>query len=142
MPKEITFTITGLIPSKKNHHIIKINRKTRKPFIWPDEEYRLWEAQNAHELEWEIQNLWHFRWYKKLHADYLFRQKLNKDKSECQDVWDISNKLESINDMMVKAGMIDDDNQTILRDMSQRVIDCDIEENEVIVTLSEIVPTS
>jgi hypothetical protein len=50
--------------------------------------------------------------------------------------------MESINDMMVKAGMIDDDNQTILRDMSQRVIDCDIEESEVIVTLSEIVPTS
>jgi hypothetical protein len=50
--------------------------------------------------------------------------------------------MESINDMMVKAGMIDDDNQTILKSMSQRVIDCDIEESEVIVTLLEIVPTS
>ncbi len=142
MPKEITFTIIWGIPSKKNRHIIKKNHRTGKSYIGSDDEYHLWEVRHADELSVEMRHLGNFRWFENLHIDYLFRVAKNKDGTPCKKRWDISNKIESINDMIVKAWLIDDDCHTVLRSMNCRVLDQDIPENEVVITILEITPTS
>ena len=137
--KEITFTIIWSIPSKKNRHIIKKNRKTGRSYIGSDDEYHIWEVRHSNELSYEMKHLGNFQWYENLHIDYLFKLAPNKDGTPCRKRWDISNKIESINDMMVKSGLIDDDCHTVLRSMTQLVIDDNsITENEVVITIIEI----
>ena len=134
-PKTFTFTITGIIPSKKNSHKIKIHRG--RPYIGPSDEYRAWEAENAHDLEMlSMAEKTHFRWQKNLSIKYIFRQKLTQKGKASTKRWDLSNKIESINDMMVKAGMIDDDHHGIISSMSARVENVNITESEVDVTIS------
>ena len=90
-----------------------------------------------------MRHLGNFQGYENLHIDYLFRVAPNKDGTPCRKRWDISNKIESINDMIVKAKLIDDDCHTVLRSMNCRVIDDNtITENEVVITILEINPTS
>lgn len=140
MPKEISFVIIWGIPSKKNRHIIKKNRHTGKSFIWPDDVYHLWEVQNANELAGEMKIIGSFAGLKNVKIFYEFRVARNKDGSSCLKRWDVSNKMESINDMMVKAWIIDDDNHSILKRWEWDVIDSDKEENEVKITLTQFVP--
>lgn len=142
MPKEVTFTILWGIPSKKNRHIIKKNRRTGKSYIGSDDEYHLWEIRHSDELSEEMKHIGNFKWYESLHIDYLFKVAKNKDGTPCRKHWDVTNKLESINDMIVIAWLIDDDWHAILKKWNWDVIDADIPENEVVVTISEITPTS
>lgn len=126
---KISFTITGIIPSKKNRH--KIKMRGGRAFIGPDDTYIAWERQHAAELA-GIENFGIFKNSKNLKISYIFRQRLTNKGLPSTRRWDLSNKIESINDMIVASGMISDDNQMIIAEISARV------ENVPVLTESEV----
>lgn len=97
----INFTIPLAPISKKNHQQIFINKKTNKPFVSPSKQYKEYE-QNA---------LWFIP--KSRQIDYPCNIKClfyMPTKRLC----DLTNMLEAIDDVMVKAGLLKDDNYKII----------------------------
>lgn len=91
----------GTIPSKKNSRIT--NTKTGRSF--PSKQYTEWEKGMVAYLN-EIRPI-HFR--NPVQINYTFYQPLTKKGEIPKRQFDMSNKIESINDMLVKAYMISDD---------------------------------
>lgn len=95
------FTVPLVPVSKKNHQQIFVNKGTGKPFISPSKQYREYE-QNA---------LWFIP--KGTQIDYpvnvqcLFYMPTRR---RC----DLTNLLEAMDDVMVKAGLLLDDNYSII----------------------------
>ena len=99
----IQLNLQGVPPSKKNSHIIIVNKKTGRPMVIPKGEYRKWEVQAANLLrsQWEGKN----QVVKgPLLVDLCFFVKGKR-------AWDLSNKAESVMDALVKAGVLEDDNR-------------------------------
>lgn len=98
----INFTIPLQPISKKNSQQIMVNRTTGKPFISPSKAYKLYE--NAAKM---------FLPAIKKPIDYpvnvkcLFYMQTHR---KC----DLTNMLEAIDDIMVKHGLLADDNFTII----------------------------
>lgn len=97
----IHFTIPLIPISKKNHQQIFINKSTQKPFIAPSKQYR----------DYERDALWFIP--KGRQIDYpcnikcLFYMPTHR---RC----DLTNMLEAIDDVMVKAELLKDDNYNII----------------------------
>lgn len=97
----IKFTIPIAPISKKNSQQIMINSKTGKPFVMPSKAFKQYESAA----------LWYIP--KKQRVDYpvcvkcLFYMPTHR---KC----DLTNLLEAIDDVMVKAGLLADDNFTII----------------------------
>lgn len=87
------FSIIGTLPSKKNHHFIMKNRHTGKYFLSPDDAYRTWESDHAKDLALIAKPIHDV---KDLFVLYRFFPSTER-------AFDLSNKIESINDMMVKS---------------------------------------
>lgn len=97
----IKFTIPLAPISKKNNQQIFFNRRTGKPFIMPSKQYKEYE-QNA---------LWFIP--KGRCIDYPVNVKClfyMPTKRLC----DLTNMLEAVDDVMVKAGLLKDDNYKII----------------------------
>lgn len=98
----IKFTVPLIPISKKNHQRICINQTTKKPFIMPSKQYKDYE----HDAQWFIPKI-------KQPIDYgvnikcLFYMPIHR-------LCDLTNMLEAIDDVMVKAGLIKDDNYKII----------------------------
>lgn len=99
MGKIVRFTVKGRIPSKKNSQQI-LKSKGGRPFICPSTAYKKWENQAGMQL---------------------LSQGVKKAKYKCSFVGirvyfpdnrkaDLTNKAESIFDMMTAYGVIEDDN--------------------------------
>lgn len=95
--------IIPLIPiSKKNHQRILVNRNTKKPFIAPSIQYEQYER----DAQWFIN-------CKGINIDYpvtvkcLFYMPTHR---KC----DLTNMLESIDDVLVEAKVLKDDNYSII----------------------------
>lgn len=124
----ISFTIPLVPVSKKNSQQIMLNRKTGKPFIMQSAKYKEYE-QNA---MWFIPKL-------EKPIDYpvtvkcLFYMPTRR-------VCDLTNMLESADDVMVKAGILKDDNYKIVEshDGSRVLYDKNNPRTEVIITKIEI----
>lgn len=101
MEGKISFVVPLPPITKKNHQRILKNRSTGKPFVAPSAEYKAYEAQA----------LWFIP--KGICIDYpvnvrcLFYMPTRR---RC----DLTNLLESIDDIMVKAGFLKDDSYTII----------------------------
>lgn len=86
--------------SKKNSQVIAINKRTGRPFVMPSKQFKEFEKKCKDYLP-------------KLHIDYpvnikcLFYMGTHR---KC----DLTNLLEAIDDCMVTAGTIEDDNFTIV----------------------------
>lgn len=110
--------------SKKNSQQIMVNRATGKPFIMPSKQYKQYERDSL-----------------------LFIPKLTKPidcavnvqclfymptKRKC----DLTNLLEAVDDIMVKAGLLSDDNFTVIEshDGSRVLYDRDNARTEVYIT--------
>lgn len=97
----IQFTVKLPPISKKNSQQIMVNKATGRPFIMPSKKYK----------EYEQQALWFIP--KNIFIDYpvnircLFYMPTHR---KC----DLTNMLEAIDDVMVKAGLLADDNFTII----------------------------
>lgn len=117
------FTVPLPPITKKNHQRILRNRSTGKPFVAPSEEYKRYEAGAM----WFIP--------KGECIDYpvnvrcLFYMPTRR---RC----DLTNLLESIDDIMVKAGLLKDDSYTVIEghDGSRVLYDKDRPRTEVEIT--------
>ena len=95
------FTVPLPPITKKNHQRILRNYKTGKPFVAPSEQYKQYEAQAM----WFIP--------KGERIDYPVNIKClfyMPTRRRC----DLTNLLESIDDIMVKAGLLEDDSYHII----------------------------
>ena len=99
---DIKFTIPLVPISKKNSQQILINRATGKPFIMPSKQYKEYEAAAA----WFIPAAKTIR--TAVNVKCLFYMPTRR---KC----DLTNLLEPVDDIMVKAGLLDDDNYTIIQ---------------------------
>ena len=103
MQKEIiSFTLRLPPISKKNSQQILINRETGRPFIMPSKQYKQYERDSL----WFIPKL-------TKPIDYAVNVKClfyMPTKRKC----DLTNLLEAVDDIMVKAGLLSDDNFTII----------------------------
>jgi len=87
--------------SKKNSQQIFINSKTGKPFIAPSAKYKEYETAAA----WFIPR--HIHINEPVNVKCLFYM---KNRQKC----DLTNMLEAIDDILVKCGLLADDNYTIV----------------------------
>lgn len=116
----IHFTVKLPPISKKNSQQIMVNKATGRPFIMPSKKYK----------EYEQQALWFIP--KNIYIDYpvnikcLFYMPTHR---KC----DLTNMLEAIDDVMVKAGLLADDNFTVIEghDGSRVLYDKDNPRTEV-----------
>lgn len=97
----ISFTIPLAPISKKNSQQIMINHKTGKPFICPSKAFKEYEAAAL----WFIPKGKHIS--SPVCVKCLFYMPTRR---QC----DLTNMLEAIDDIMVKAGLLADDNYTII----------------------------
>ena len=101
--KKLMFCIPLAPISKKNSQQIMINQSTGKPFVMPSKAFK----------EYEAAALWYIpRSYKAIDVPvnvecHFFMQTRRKV--------DLTNLLEAIDDIMVKAGLLADDNFTIIQ---------------------------
>lgn len=97
----IKFTIPLTPTTKKTHQRILINPKTKRPFIMPSAAYKKYEAQAIKYIPPNI--------YIKSPCNIkaLFYMPTRR---RC----DLTNHLESIDDIMVAAGLLEDDNYHII----------------------------
>ena len=97
----IKFTIPLQPISKKNSQRILVNSKTLKPFIMPSKQFH----------EYEAGAMWFIP--KRVKIDYAVNVKclfyMNSHR-KC----DLTNLLEALDDVLVKAGLLTDDNFTIV----------------------------
>ena len=99
---KITFSIPLAPITKKNHQQILVNRSTGKPFVSPSPQYR----------QYERDALWFIPKVEKP-IDFPVNVKCLFFMPTKRKV-DLTNLLESIDDIMVKAGLLADDNYTII----------------------------
>ncbi len=94
-------TISGDCPSKKNNKRIVTNRKTGKPFIISSERHNTWESTALVELKQQFEGCKVTDYPIGITAIFYNGSKRRKD---------LDNQISSVLDVMVKAGVIEDDN--------------------------------
>lgn len=121
--EEITFTIPISPVTKKNHSAIVTNKKTNRPFLLPSKQFMGYEKEclkylpKIDKIDYGINIKCHF---------YM------PTKRKC----DLTNLLQAIDDILVKGGVIEDDNCTIVvaHDGSRVFYDKEHPRTEVIIT--------
>lgn len=98
----IKFTIPLTPTSKKNSQQILINKATGRPFIMPSKAYKQYERDALYFIPKQI-----FINYP-VNVKCLFYMPTRR---KC----DLTNLLEAVDDIMVKAGLLADDNYTIIQ---------------------------
>lgn len=124
---KIEFTIPIAPVTKKNGQQILINRKTGRPFIAQNERYKQYE-KNA---------MWFIP--KEIYISVPCNVKCifyMPTKRKC----DLTNLLEAIDDVLVRAGLLADDNYTIIEshDGSRVFVDKDNPRTEVEIITNEV----
>lgn len=122
---EITYMIKLPPITKKNSQQILVNKKTGRPFIMPSSQYR----------EYEESAVW-----------FLLPRPPRPIECECnvkclfympaRRKTDLTNLLEAVDDIMVKAGIFKDDNNTIIvgHDGSRVLYDKENPRTEITIT--------
>ena len=100
--------IKGRIPSKKNELVIAGG--SSKKWITPSAKYNRWEKEQIEQIR-ANQNV------KPLNPPYQMNIKFYAPDLHAAD---LSNKLESIQDMLVACGVIEDDNWFVLSDINMK----------------------
>ena len=120
---EIKFTVKLPPISKKNHQQIFRNTRTGKPFVMPSKEYKEYEQSAM----WFIPKGIHIT--EPVNVKCLFYM---PTKRRC----DLTNLLESIDDVMVKAGLLKDDDFTVIQshDGSRVLYDKENPRTEIVIT--------
>jgi Holliday junction resolvase RusA-like endonuclease len=122
----IKFTIPLAPISKKNSQRILINKATRRPFIMPSEQYKQYEKDAARFVpKGKYINA-------PVNVKCLFYMPTRR---RC----DLTNLLEAIDDVLVKAGLLADDDFTVVEshDGSRVLYDKDNPRTEIYITASE-----
>jgi Holliday junction resolvase RusA-like endonuclease len=98
----IKFTIPLAPISKKNSQRIMTNRATGKPFIMPSAQYKQYERDAAHFIPRGVHVA------EPVNVQCLFYMPTRRKV-------DLTNLLEAIDDVMVKTGLLADDNADIVQ---------------------------
>lgn len=127
MVKKLKFTIYGNPKTKKNSSQIIINHRTGRPMLIPSKAYKQYEKDCGLQLKGRGMKI-----------DYPVNLKAvyyRKDKRKC----DLSNLHEALQDILVKYGVLADDNYTIVEshDGSRVEIDKENPRTEVEITSKE-----
>ena len=123
----IKFTIPLAPISKKNSQRIMTNRATGKPFIMPSAQYKQYERDAAHFIPRGDQIA------EPVNVQCLFYMPTRRKV-------DLTNLLEAIDDVMVKTGLLADDNSEIVQshDGSRVFYDKANPRTEIIITKNEV----
>jgi len=121
----IQFTIPLAPVSKKNSMQILLNHSSGKPFIMPSKQYKEYEESAG----WFVP--------RNVYIDYPVNVKClfyMPTRRKC----DLSNMLEALDDVLVKYGLLEDDNYTIVEshDGSRVLYDKENPRTEVYITKS------
>ena len=119
MKQLVRITLKGRIPSKKNSKL-----RTWKKLI-SSKDYQSRENEQLKSLENQVKPL---GLNKPLYVNYAFYFPDNRKT-------DLSNKIESINDLLVKYGLIEDDNRKIIKGIHATEIGVDKENPRVEIEL-------
>ena len=119
----IKFTIPLAPISKKNSQRIMTNRATGKPFIMPSAQYKQYEKDAAHYIPRGVFIA------NPVNIKCLFYMPTRRKV-------DLTNLLEAIDDVMVKTGLLYDDNSEIVQshDGSRVLYDKENPRTEIIIT--------
>ena len=105
MKRIIILEFDGNIPSKKNSKQIFQNRKTKRPFITSSKSHKQWHEIAMYQMNLQKVNIKDVEFPIKkcdyIHATLFYGDLRSKDNS---------NVIESVNDLLVDAGIIIDDN--------------------------------
>ena len=100
--KTKSLTIMGIPVSKKNHGQIITNQKTGRPMLLPSPQYRKYEADALRQLHKPAEPV-----RTPCNAQYRYYM---PNARKC----DLVNLMQATNDILVKAGVIEDDNYSIV----------------------------
>lgn len=117
----LNFTIPLTPISKKNSQQILINRATGRPFIMPSKRYKEYERDAAHFIPKGVETI-----AEPVNVKCLFYMPTRRKV-------DLTNLLEAIDDILVKAGVLQDDHSGIVysHDGSRVLYDKDRPRTEV-----------
>lgn len=121
--KEISFTVKLPPISKKNSQQILTNKKNGRPFIMPSEQYKQYEK----DAQWFIPKTSTID--TAVNVKCLFYMPTHR-------LCDLTNLEEAIDDIMVKAGLLADDNYTVIQshDGSRVLYDKENPRTEIYIT--------
>ena len=100
------------IPSKKNSK--QVFCRWWRPTVIPSKQYKEWHEIMSKELKWIKIPKWK-EW--PFVFTYNFYIPYNKDWSISKKAFDYSNKIESINDLLVDLNIIEDDNYVVISEI-------------------------
>lgn len=103
MREPIKFTISGTPITKKNSQQIVMNPKTGRPFIIPSKSYKLYEKQAG----WFIKDLQGLNISAPVNVKCLYYMPTKRRV-------DLLNLQEATDDILVKYGVLEDDNSNIV----------------------------
>lgn len=101
--------IAGVIPSKKNSKQILTSKRTGKPFISSSKSHKEWAKSHV----WGVRGTLGTLMLKSCFIELVFWSKDNHK-------FDLTNKAESIMDLLVDAKVIEDDNYSVVPRLSLR----------------------
>lgn len=96
-----TITILGQVPSQKNGKNVGVNPRTGRVFVTSNAIVKAWQEEAA----WQLKSATAFPG--KVAISYVFYVKDNRRR-------DLDNMVTSVNDSLVKAGIIADDSWQVL----------------------------
>lgn len=100
---KVVFEIEGIIPSKKNSKTMIV--RGNKPRLISSKAYKDWEEEQLWRLASRSSQIKPIDTPCTIHVQFQSKHKRK---------WDLSNKFESIADLLVKAGILTDDNWSVL----------------------------
>ena len=121
-----SLTIMGIPVSKKNHGQIITNQKTGRPMLLPSPQYRKYEADALKQLHKPAEPI-----STAVNAQYRYYM---PNARKC----DLVNLIQATNDILVKGGVIEDDNYTIVASHDGSGVWVDKENPRVEITITEV----
>lgn len=122
----LEITLEGTIPSKKNSK--RIVGRGKRMFIISSKNYLEWEKEKADEIYGQPDEINAITTPIRLSITFS---------SSTKRKWDLSNKVESIQDLLVKVGVLEDDNWSIVQELEASFIP-ELKKDLAVISISPI----
>ena len=125
---KLELTIYGIPRTKKNSQIPAVNKKTGRPMIIQSKIYRDYEKDAVKQIE-DLHKTWHIDYLCNCQYVYYRPTKIRVDQS---------NLMAATDDILVKAGVLEDDNWKIIGGHDGTRVRFDPENPRVEITITEM----
>lgn len=122
----LEITLEGIIPSKKNSK--RIVGRGKRMFIISSKNYLEWEREKVGDILEQLDEINAITTPIRLAISFS---------SATKRKWDLSNKVESIQDLLVKVGVLEDDNWSIVQELDVEFIP-EVQKDLAIITISPL----